>query len=213
MILEITKIPTFYINLDEREDRKIKVEGLLTDLGFENFERFPAIKAEGRSVGCSTSHANVLKHIIENKIYPALILEDDIEEFEFKEIVYCPDDADAMYLGFSRYGFNHDLDEPHPRSLKITELGDECHRAYNMLARHAIIHLNPEYDIACIDMMDKFFDNPKEYIAGDASIAKIHPEYKIYVQNIPIFYQEDPKTRSLTKHSIHDCEYVEMDKL
>jgi hypothetical protein len=212
-MIETTKIPTFYINLDEREDRKIKVEELLKKLEFENFERFPATKAEGRSIGCSTSHANVLRHIVKNNIYPALILEDDIEVFEFKNTIKSPEDADAMYLGFSRYGFNHDPKEPHPRSLKITELGEEYHRAYNMLARHAIVHLSPEYDLACIDMMDKFFDDPEKYVAGDASIAKIHPDHKVYVQNTPLFYQDDPKTRTLTKHSIYDCEYVEMDKL
>lgn len=212
MIIDITKLPTFYINLDEKKDRRNKMNNLLKINGFEEFERFSGKKA-GKRVGCSMSHAALLKHIAKNNIYPALVLEDDLNLYKFRKTIEVPDDADAVYLGFSRYGWNHNQDEPFPKSLKITELHDEYHRVYNMLGRHAIIHFNPQYDLECVEIMNKFINDPDTYKAGDVSISKIHPNYKIYALNEPIFYQDDHGTRGLTKKSLYDSSYVEMDKL
>lgn len=212
MQIDITKIPTFYINLDEKRERRKKMDNLLKNHGFTEFDRF-AGKRAGRRVGCSMSHAALLQHIIKNNIYPSLILEDDLSAYNFRKIIEVPDDADAMYLGFSKYGWNHNQDEPFPKSLKVTELKDDYHRVYNMLSRHAIIHFNPEYDKECVDIMHKFIADPDTYKAGDVSIAKIHPQYKIYSLNEPVFYQDDTGTRGLTKRSLYDCDYVEMDKL
>lgn len=212
MIIDITKIPTFYINLDDKPERRLKMDSLLKDNGFTDFERFSGKKA-GKRVGCSISHTALLQHIIKNNIYPALVLEDDLDIYNFRKEIYVPDDADAMYLGFSRYGWNHNQDEPFPKSLKITELNDQYHRVYNMLARHAIIHFNPQYDQVCVDAMNNFIANPDHHKAGDVSISRFHPQYRVYSLNEPIFYQDDNGTRGLTKRSLHECEYVEMDKL
>lgn len=212
MLIDITKLPTYYINLDEKTDRRKKMDRLLLDNGFKNIKRFSGKRA-GKRVGCSMSHSALLQQIIKDNIYPCLILEDDLEIYNFRKIIEVPDDADAMYLGFSRYGWNHNQDEPFPKSLKITELNNEYHRLYNMLARHAIIHFSPAYDQVCVDMMHKFIEDPDTYKAGDVSISRFHPEYKIYALNEPVFYQDDSGTRGLTKKSLYDCNYVEMDKL
>jgi len=209
--INITELPTFYINLDEKKDRKEKMETMLSDLGFKNVERFSATKA-GSRVGCSTSHMNLLNHIIEKNIYPCLILEDDLQVFDFRKEIECPEDADAMYLGFSRYGFNLDKDAPFPRSLKISELNKNFHRVHNMLARHAIIHFNSEYDKKASHLMQVFVDLPKEFIAGDVTLTRLHPNYRVYAQNSPIFYQDDEGTRGLTKKRLKDATYVELDK-
>jgi hypothetical protein len=209
----LTTIPTFYINLDDRTDRKESMEKLLKNLEFENFERFPAVKKEGRSVGCSTSHANVLRHIAKNNIYPALILEDDIEVFEFESIIRYPKDSEAMYIGFSRYGYNHNSEDDFPRSLKIRELSEKYHRVQNMLARHAVIHFDADYDLACIDTMEDFLADPKKHIAGDIALAKINPDHKVYCKNTPVFYQNDKYTRGLTKQPIYCCKYINLDEV
>lgn len=212
MKIDITKLPTYYINLEEKRDRRKKMDRLLIDHGFKNIKRFGGKKA-GRRVGCSMSHAALLQQIIKNNEYPCLILEDDLQTYKFRKQIEVPDGADAMYIGFSKYGWNHNQEEPFPKSLKITELHDNYHRVYNMLSRHAIIHFNPEYDRACVDIMQKFINDPDTYKAGDVSIASFHPEYKVYSLNEPVFYQDDTGTRGLTKKSLYDCNYVEMDKL
>jgi hypothetical protein len=211
MIIDITKLPTFYINLDEKKDRKLKMTNLLSKQKFSHVTRFPGHKADKR-VGCSMSHASLLQHIVDNNIYPALVLEDDVQMFNFRSEIEVPDDADAMYLGFSKYGWNNP-DEPFPRSLKVKELSEHHHRVHNMLARHAIIHFSPDYDRACIDVMNKFIADPDAHKAGDVQVSSLHPHYKVYALNAPIFYQHDHGTRWLTQVSLHDVDYVEMDKL
>lgn len=213
MQIKVTELPTFYINLDDRPDRKKKMESMLTELGFTNYQRFKAHKADKR-VGCSVSHSNVLEEIIKSNIYPALVLEDDVDVYQpFRDTVESPDSLDAMYLGISRYGFNSDPNDPHPRSLKISKLGEHYHRLHNMLARHAIIHFNTEYDMASIDLMKTFINDPEQYYAGDATLSRLHPLFNVYAQNIPLFYQNDRGTAGLTKHTIYDCNYLEVDKL
>lgn len=213
MILDITQIPIIYINLEDRKDRKYKMESILKKYGFNNYQRFDGIKA-GNRVGCSMSHSGVLKQIIDQSLYPCLVLEDDLAIFQkFRKEIHVPDNADAMYLGISRYGFNASKDDEYPRSLKISELGDQYHRVHNMLARHAIIHFSENYDKALIDGMDMFINNPTKYIAGDATLSTIHPKFNVYAQNTPIFYQDADGVRGLTKQSIYDCNYLEVDKL
>jgi GR25 family glycosyltransferase involved in LPS biosynthesis len=212
MILDITSLPTFYINLDEKLERKDKMENLLKKHNFKNFQRFPGYKADKR-VGCSMSHAALLSKIIEENIFPCLVLEDDLEVLSFREKIHVPEDYDVMYLGISRYGFNSDSEEPFSKSLKVREMGEHYHRMQNMLARHAIIHNSSEYAQKSIERMNSFIDNPEKYVAGDVMISSLHPQYKVYAQNVPIFYQDAFGTRGLTKKTIFDCDYVEMDKL
>ena len=49
----------FYINLEERIDRKTHVENELNSLGWI-YERFNAIKAKSGRIGCSMSHLKLL---------------------------------------------------------------------------------------------------------------------------------------------------------
>lgn len=213
MILDITQIPVFYINLEDRKDRKAKMESMLKKYGFTNYERFNAFQA-GNRVGCSMSHAAVLQHIIDRNLYPALVLEDDLAIFKrFRKEISVPENADAMYLGLSKYGYNSNKEDPHPRSLKISQLGEDYHRVHNMLARHAIIHFSENYDRQLIENMNRFISEPLKYVAGDASISGVHPNFNVYAQNTPIFYQDADGVRGLTKTSIYETNYLEVDKL
>jgi len=45
MLIDITKLPTYYINLDDKADRKNKMEKLLASNGFNNVKRFSGKKA------------------------------------------------------------------------------------------------------------------------------------------------------------------------
>jgi len=76
-IKDITNI--FYINLDHRTDRKEHVETQLKSIGFNNFERFNAIRMENGAVGCSMSHLKLLQQALKSGLNHVLIVEDDIE--------------------------------------------------------------------------------------------------------------------------------------
>jgi len=67
----------YYINLEERTDRKIHVESELNKLGWK-YERFNAIKTPSGRVGCSMSHLKLLTMAKEKKLPYIVIIEDDI---------------------------------------------------------------------------------------------------------------------------------------
>ena len=73
------QFPALYINLEHREDRKNQIESELKKVGFNNYQRFNAIKNEKGYLGCSESHLECLK-LARAQNYPnVIILEDDFE--------------------------------------------------------------------------------------------------------------------------------------
>lgn len=68
----------YYINLDERKDRKELVEKELTAMRWE-YQRFPAIKHKSGRVGCSMSHLALLEMAKEKDLDYIVIVEDDIQ--------------------------------------------------------------------------------------------------------------------------------------
>jgi glycosyl transferase family 25 len=67
----------FYINLDERTDRKDSFEKHMKKYDLE-FERFSAIKDKFGAFGCAKSHLSVLKNAKNNNLENVIIMEDDI---------------------------------------------------------------------------------------------------------------------------------------
>ena len=67
----------FYINLDERTDRKDSFEKHMKKYDLE-FERFSAIKDNCGAFGCAKSHLCVLKNAKNNNLENVIIMEDDI---------------------------------------------------------------------------------------------------------------------------------------
>jgi len=67
----------FYINLDERIDRKDNFEKHMKKYDLE-FERFSAIKDNYGAFGCAKSHLSVLKNAKNNNLENVIIMEDDI---------------------------------------------------------------------------------------------------------------------------------------
>lgn len=75
-LADITNV--FYINLQERIDRKAQVEQQLSKVGLSNFNRFNAIKLPNGALGCSMSHLKCLQLAKERNLDHILIVEDDI---------------------------------------------------------------------------------------------------------------------------------------
>lgn len=93
----------FYINLDERKDRKELVEAELNKMGWE-YERFPAIKHEIGAYGCSLSHLACLEQAKERGLDYVVIVEDDIlftqpewYKIKLKEVINT--DYDVFLIG------------------------------------------------------------------------------------------------------------------
>jgi glycosyl transferase family 25 len=67
----------FYINIDERTDRRYRFEKHMKKYDLE-FERFSAIKDNYGAFGCAKSHLSVLKNAKNNNLENVIIMEDDI---------------------------------------------------------------------------------------------------------------------------------------
>jgi hypothetical protein len=72
-------IPTVFINLDKREDRRHHVEEELRKLGMTTVQRFPAIRHARGAWGCAMSHIRALEIAISHNWDSVFICEDDIE--------------------------------------------------------------------------------------------------------------------------------------
>jgi glycosyl transferase family 25 len=77
----------FYINLDDRNDRRREIEEELQKYNIP-FERFPAIKEELGALGCSKSHLEVLKIAKSRGYSNVLILEDDFQFVVSPDVFY-----------------------------------------------------------------------------------------------------------------------------
>jgi GR25 family glycosyltransferase involved in LPS biosynthesis len=77
-ITSITDIKNaYYINLENRKDRKAHVENELLKIGIKA-ERFNAIKLPNGALGCSMSHLKCIENAKQNNWDHVLVVEDDI---------------------------------------------------------------------------------------------------------------------------------------
>ena len=98
----------FYINLDERTDRRKEVEQELEGMGLP-FERFAGIKTTPGIIGCGIAHCGVIKEARRRGYKNVLVVEDDFmflvdkETFrsELEAAIQEVPDYDVLMLGYS----------------------------------------------------------------------------------------------------------------
>lgn len=96
---------SFYINLDERADRKAEFEYECTRMNL-TVERFPAIRTFPGLSGCSQSHLNVLKLARERQYSEVTIFEDDFKFLITKDafqtiLLSLPENYDVVMIGYN----------------------------------------------------------------------------------------------------------------
>lgn len=104
-----------YINLDHRQDRRDIMKKFFEDgqIPPEKIQRFPAIKHSTGDIGCSMSHAAVVRMAKRNGWKNVLVLEDDLKWLDFEQgykqledLVSRPDWNVIMLVGwYSKYKF------------------------------------------------------------------------------------------------------------
>jgi glycosyl transferase family 25 len=92
----------YYINLEEREDRKVLVETELKKMRWK-YERFDAIKHERGALGCSLSHLAIVEMAKEKDFDYVVILEDDIQFLQ-------PEKYNKMLMDFRNFVESNSLD-------------------------------------------------------------------------------------------------------
>ncbi len=185
MRIDIRNVPVYYINMAKDKHKKDHIESRLKECGFKNINRIDAIedKRNGR-VGLSKSQLKALSQIQA----PFIVLEDDAEPVNFEALIDVPDDAHALYLGNSQWGYMQSHSGFYLK-YKLVKNMKHLVKIYNMLSSHAILYLDQEY----VEMCKKTTRYcAEEYpMPMDVPFAMIQRFFNIYALDKPMFIQKD----------------------
>lgn len=131
---------TYYINLENRKDRKRDTLKELKSFGINNPTRFNAIKEDIGMIGCGKSHLEVLKIARKNNLPYVLIFEDDVKFLNpdvtnktLNNILKSEIDWDVILLGGNNY-------EPY------TKVNEDCIKVNNCQCCTAYLVKQSYYD-------------------------------------------------------------------
>ena len=187
--IDLRTIPIYVINCKGDEPRREHMQRELGRLGL-SFAFVEGVKCDPGNVGVAISHLKILKN--PDFPTPLCILEDDCifnEHFRYEFTV--PADADALYLGVSRFGIEvpGELSWGRFNRVKWRRHDRDNLRVYNMLARHAVVYLNADFRKAAVDAMDKALFNFAQRFPGDVGLASTHLKRLVLTPLKPICYQ------------------------
>jgi hypothetical protein len=183
MQIDLKNIPTVYINMDKDKTRNKEMLDLGKNLGIKNYSRSTGVYIEGHPMaGCATSHMNILSKISE----PTVILEDDCVVASGITIIDIPDDADAIYLGLSDWGYLNSFSKTKNFNYTMNNTFKNVYKVDGMLATHAILYISSEY-INMASKVAKWSAENDQHI--DQGLALIQKYFNVYALGKPIFYQ------------------------
>lgn len=182
MLIDLTKTPSYYINLDSDTEKAANTENVLADSGFSNINRYGGFYDGKPGRGCALSH-NALLAELSHKDPPFAVFEDDIEPLRVVQQIDVPDDADAVYLGISKFGLYHGVGQ---HTVSAERYNGQLYRIYNMLAAHAILYLNSDYVNFLTKSTQAMIDIGTNQ---DKSRAETMKYFNVYALNVPMFYQ------------------------
>lgn len=186
MKINLLDIPVFYINTKNAEEKDKKTRAMLEGLGFKNINRFEGVYIKEPKVGCAVSHNSLLEKILDTE-HPVLILEDDVEIFQFNAEIEVPDNSDAIYLGLSKYGI--DLNSPNQNVVSKTKydiIDKNICKLHNMLSAHAVLLINKEYKYSIYSDIKKQIEIKDNQ---DKARARSMAKFNVYGLRKPMFYQ------------------------
>lgn len=191
MIVDIPSLKTFYVNMDNKPERKNQTKKLLSGLNFTNYERYSAKTGQNVIEGCALSHIDILRSNASNT--PFLILEDDVATGKgYKQTIEVPDDVDAIYLGYSMWGYDPErakkfskMDTP----TTFKKITTNIYKISHMLSTHAIMYCSERYSNAVADIMESIWKQEQWHC--DYACALIQNEFNVYAPANPYFFQYD----------------------
>lgn len=187
MKIDLKKVPAIYINMDKDVDRNDSMKNLINDFGFEKSFRSSGVYVPGDSLkGCATSHNDILLGIKSKTI----ILEDDCVLRNNQSVIEVPDDADAVYLGLSSWGYIKDVSKVDNYRFTQVDGYPGVYKVNGMLATHAILYITKDYMKTCQRVAEYSANNS---VHVDQGFARIQRYFNVYAIADPIFYQSSNK--------------------
>lgn len=179
MLIDITKIPVSYINLEKDYVKDIAMQDLLGQ--FENVKRINATYIKDNAV---KALAISQKEAVKSISVPGLVLEDDCVRSNFRTTIEVPDDADIVFLGV------WDVANPAIPSGKYLPAwvgyNDDLVKVNSMYGSHAILYTS---ELGKTIAERAYEVSSQTEVWNDSILNRVLPFINAYALRKPIFAQ------------------------
>ena len=191
-IMHLQAIQTKYINLFDDKTKDLRMQQLLKD--FKYASRHEATKLDNQILALSYSHYRALSSMEA----PCIILEDDCIEYDFKDTVAIPADADILFLGAWK-----NIPKPFKSGKYVPayeKVSEDVVRAYSMLGSHAIMYVSDKGREVALKAYEMAI---KTEVWNDVMLSRTLPFLNAYALVKPVFGQT-----SMYQESMVDLDQV-----
>lgn len=198
VIINIKDYDVFYINHYKQKIRNLHMKQILEEYWLPNkIHRVEAVMDDKKYNGVTMAHMVCLyKGIRLNN--PFIVLEDDVNIWEFPQEIELPYIPKALYLGISGYG-----DQSLTKDMINKGLGDKCeilgmgamvkninnllYRPLNMFGGHATLYFEKEYIYEVLGLMNEALISD---VPHDVLLPHYQIKYKLLGLRQSVFYQD-----------------------
>jgi hypothetical protein len=202
MKIKLSELPAFYINMEKDVARRHNFLRWNKALNFKNVKRIPGVFGNPYHTGLSRAFQNAVQAGTDSG-FPFIIFEDDATPTQkFKNEIEVPDNADAVYLGVSPWGFSRNQDPKDKAAFNGSVFEKvagfpEVFRVHSTLSGHAILHIGKDYALDSIKSYKRaselgHFNDVQIYFDG------MFDKYNVYAIG-PLFYQHDLSKPDVTE--------------
>jgi hypothetical protein len=160
-----------------------RLESVLRASGFVDVRLSPGVVQKNRLSGVGKAHMLALETALSECKGPFIILEDDVEINSSEMEISVPPETDAIYLGLSMWGLKNGRGQI---GISGTRQNGGMYRMHNMLAAHAILHVNHDYARFIANSIPIFLNMGTNQ---DKLRAETMKYWSVYATRKPIFYQ------------------------
>jgi hypothetical protein len=189
MLLDIRNVDIVYLHGPHRPERRVHMDRMLENAGLVGTCHV-GICDRGKHSGVF-GMIDVVKRRLEGEDFkPFILMEDDCSATEwFGHTIEFPEDADAVYLGVSRYGLPPHVDQGILHiEYKSVPGYDDTVRLYNMLSLHAVLFRTRRWAENCLRGYEQMSLRPMpDY---DIPPCRSMPLFNVYTPRKPLFYQD-----------------------
>jgi disulfide oxidoreductase YuzD len=202
MEIDLRNVKTICVSLSTATERRERFSSTLNRLGFNNWSFYDAKRGIDVAEGCALSHIDILSN--HDFSEPLLLVEDDIcESSGYSPILTIPDDADAVYVGYSWWAWDGDRAAQSTLSYPTRSVVENgLYRISSMLSTHAILYLTKEYAMAGVDAMRKHLYDLSGNRHCDVALARIQEKHKVYATPDHLFFQMCPHNTFWTNRAM-----------
>jgi len=198
MNLTFKNLQAYYIHPENYEDR---TKELLINLDKLDVKSSTRIISNSEPVckqnNTTRAHLKMIEKVIEDNVYPCLILEDDIRFIKDLPLEFnIPDEADMVYLGGSLYN-----DTAIKTDLYITEYNRIFYRVHYMFTAHAVIIMNKKTALKYKEVCE---EGLKDCTPNDVGLALMSKDFIALTPKDGLYLYQDGYNQKVTQFEWKD---------